>query len=93
MGYPATEPLKLAMGEPNRCFYNATCALWAHPNRLVYVEGFYINEYHFTHHAWVLDKLTGTRHELSFQDRDPHDVYIGKEFTQDEMIDRNEELF
>ena len=90
----ATEPLKLPMGEPNRCFYNATCAVWAHPDRLVYVEGFYINEFHITHHAWVLDKLTGTRHELSFQHRDPHlDVYIGKEFTQDEMIDLNEELF
>ncbi len=33
------KPLKLAMGEPNRCFYNATCAVWAHPDRLVYVEG------------------------------------------------------
>ena len=39
-----------------------------------------------------LDKLTGTRHELSFQDRDPHDVYIGKEFTKDVMIDRSDEL-
>src|SRR5438034_8311256 len=77
-GYQATEPLKLAMGEPNRCFYNATCAVWAHPDRLVYVERFYIDEYHITHHAWVLDKLTCTRHELSFQDGDPHDVYIGR---------------
>jgi hypothetical protein len=85
-----TKPLKLAMGEPNRCLYNATRAVWAHPDRLVYVEGFYVNEYHLTQHAWVLDKLTGTRHELSFQH---HDVYVGKEFTQDEMIDRNEELF
>jgi hypothetical protein len=93
-GVEAAKPLKLAMGEPNRCFYNATRAVWAHPDRLVYVEGFYINEYHLTHHAWVLDKLTGTRHELSFQHPDPHhDVYVGKEFTQDEMIDRNEELF
>jgi hypothetical protein len=24
----------------------------------------------------------------SFQDRDPHDVYIGMEFTKDEMLDR-----
>jgi hypothetical protein len=56
---------------PNRCFYNATRAVWAHPDRLVYVEGFYINEYHITHHAWALDKLTDTRHELSFQHRDP----------------------
>jgi hypothetical protein len=30
--YQATEPLKLPMGEPNRCFYNATCAVWAHPD-------------------------------------------------------------
>jgi hypothetical protein len=27
------------------------------------------------------------------QDGDPYAVYIGKEFTKDEMIDRNEELF
>jgi hypothetical protein len=92
-GNQAIESLTLPMGEPNRCFYNATRAVWAHPDRLVYVEGFYINEYHLTHHAWVLDKLTGTRHELSFQHHDSHyDVYIGKEFTQDEMIDRTDEL-
>jgi hypothetical protein len=90
-GNQATKPLKLPMGEPNRCFYNATRAVWTHPDRLVYVEGFYINEYHLTHHAWVLDKLTGTRHELSFGD-DPRHVYIGKEFTKDEMIDLSDEL-
>jgi hypothetical protein len=88
----AIEPLTLAMGEPNRCFYNAARAVWAHPDRLVYVEGFYMNEYHLTHHAWVLDKLTGTRHELSFGD-DPNDVYIGKEFTKDEMLDSCDALF
>jgi hypothetical protein len=71
-GYQSTKRLKLAMGAPNRCFYNATSAVW-------------------THHAWVLDKLTGTRHELSFRE-DPRDVYIGKEFTKDEMIDRSDEL-
>ena len=54
-GNQATEPLKLPMGEPNRCFYNATSAVWAHPDRLVYVEGFNINEDHLTHHAWVLN--------------------------------------
>jgi hypothetical protein len=91
-GNQATEPLKLAMGEPNRCFYNATRAFWAHPDRLVYVEGFYINEYHLTPHAWALDKLTGTRHELSFRE-DLHDVYIGKEFSKDEMLDRSDGLF
>lgn len=55
------------------------------------VEGFHIDEYHLTHHAWVVEKLTGTRHELSFRDH-PNCVYIGKEFTQDEMIDRSDEL-
>lgn len=86
-GNQATNLLKLAMGEPNRCFYNATRAVWAHPDRLVYVEGFYINEYHLTPHAWVLDKLTITRHELSFRDQDPNAVYIGQAFTKFEMED------
>jgi hypothetical protein len=88
----AAKPLNLAMGEPNRCFYNATRAVGEHPDRLVYVEGFYVNEYHITHHASVLDKLTGARHELSFRER-PHDVFIGKESTKYEMIDLDEGLF
>jgi hypothetical protein len=38
-GNQATNPLKLARGEPNRRFYNATRAVWARLDRLGYVEG------------------------------------------------------
>src|SRR5438552_12209055 len=33
--YLSPSPLNLAMGEPQRCFYNAMCAVWQHPDRLV----------------------------------------------------------
>jgi hypothetical protein len=79
--------LGLAMGKPNCCFENSTHAVWAHPDRLRFVEGFYIHNDFLCHHAWVIDKLTGTRHELTIRNQDPDAVYIGKEFTRAELKD------
>jgi hypothetical protein len=85
--------LTLPMGEPHQCFKNATAAVLKYPNRLLYVEGFIgpgpkdsdymVPGYAFFHHAWCVDKVTGKRHEVS-PIGDDH-IYIGKEFTRDEL--------
>jgi hypothetical protein len=78
----------LVMGKPNSCFENATRAVLKFPERLLYVEGFVLSadKDSFTHHAWVKDKLTGGRHEITPSINEADHVYIGKEFTKDEMV-------
>jgi hypothetical protein len=83
----------LVMGLPQECFKNAMTAVLKFPERLLYVEGFIIPKdcttepgYTFIHHAWVKDKITGERHELTPSVEDPeNEVYIGKEFTRDQL--------
>lgn len=86
------QELTLPMGEPCRCFENATRAVLKHPNRLLYVEGFILAPAHRLldggwypiYHAWIKDKLTGKCHEITPNIEDPESlVYIGKEFTSD----------
>ena len=86
--------LILPKGEPQRCFYNSMCAVWKHPDRLVYVEGFVIDRFdndnaHFNHHAWVKDRVTGTQHELTIRDKGTPDfsTYTGIEFTKEQLLD------
>jgi hypothetical protein len=55
----------------------------------VYVEGFIIVRQPdlLTHHAWVRDRQTGERHEVTIKDgdADPDSVYIGRELTKEEL--------
>jgi len=81
----------LRMGEPNRCFKNSMTAVFACPERLRYVEGFVIHECEcgcrspFIHHAWVVDNVTGQRHEVT-PHHENNDKYVGKEFEKDKLI-------
>jgi hypothetical protein len=82
----------LRMGEPHQCFYNSMKAVFACPERLQYVEGFVISEYecrsiHFIDHGWVVDKVTGQRHELTLGRNTADDKYVGKEFEKDDLTD------
>ena len=83
--------LGLEMGQPNHCFANATACVWLRPDRLKYVEGFVIHrcgccqDMNFIHHAWVVDKLTGTRLEITITNPVFDAVYLGREFTRDEL--------
>jgi hypothetical protein len=94
--YKQEQALKIALklGELNGCFKNSTKAVFACPDRLKYVEGFVVGTCsccggytYLTHHAWVVDKVTGKRHELTIRNPDPDDKYIGKEFERDELTD------
>jgi hypothetical protein len=80
-----TRELMLPKGRPHCCFENAMTLVLANPKRLTYVEGFYIYGsilgVTFIHHGWVVNKLTGTRHEVTMGDVHPDAVYIGKAFT------------
>jgi hypothetical protein len=93
-----TKELTLPMGRPNGCFENAITAVFEYPQRLVYVEGFIIDPndpndlqgrhyktYEPIHHAWCVDKITGKRHEITIEDPAGSLIYIGKEFTLDEV--------
>jgi hypothetical protein len=90
-----TKELTPPMGEPHCCFKNAMTAVLKYPNRLLYVEGFIgpgpkdsdymVPGYAFIHHAWVKDKITGKRHEVSPIGDPEGAVYIGKEITRDEL--------
>jgi hypothetical protein len=86
--YQAERPLVLPMGEPHNCFMNSIMAVVKYPARLKYCEGFYIlpipevdKDYVvFQHHAWVVDKVTGQRHELTIRQLVPDCKYVGKVF-------------
>jgi hypothetical protein len=52
---------------------------------LSYDEGFLVNKNQFTHHAWVLNRISGTHHELTLRDLDPDARYLGQAFAKDEL--------
>jgi hypothetical protein len=85
------DELGVKMGRVGGCFGNAMACVIQRPDRLVYVEGFYIhgckccNDMTFIHHGWIKDTVTSEQHEVTIRDVDADAVYVGKEFTRDEL--------